>query len=248
MFVKTQKFLIFGLSKSGISATQLLLDYGAFCYITDENSVINNKQVQELINNGANYVEIDKIDMIMPIIDIIVVSPGIPINHEILVKMKKAKKRIIGELQLARNFTTSPIVAVTGTNGKTTTVSLLSSVLDNAEIANKTCGNIGIPMSAVIKNTNYDTLLITEVSSFQLETTTDLNAHIAVVLNITPDHLDRHYNMENYIFLKKRIFSGMRESEYLVLNYDDETVKNFANETKAKVIYFSAKTQLNKGA
>ena len=152
---------------------------------------------------------------------------------------KKLNKRIIGELELASYFTTSPIVAVSGTNGKTTTCSMLSHVLNECNEENLLVGNIGTPLSSKINEITKNTILVTEVSSFQLETVTRFCPHISCILNITPDHLDRHYNMQNYIFLKGKLLSNLRESEYAVLNFDDENVKLLANNIKSNLIWFS---------
>jgi UDP-N-acetylmuramoylalanine--D-glutamate ligase len=150
--------------------------------------------------------------------------------------------RIIGELELGSLLINSPIVAVTGTNGKTTTVSMLDKVLSLAKIDRELVGNIGVPITSKIDKLNdYKTIAITEVSSFQLETTKNFTPHVACILNITPDHLERHFTMENYIYLKSKIFQNQRESEYAVINIDDKIVRSLGENLKAKVYTFSLK-------
>ncbi|MBQ7235708.1 MAG: UDP-N-acetylmuramoyl-L-alanine--D-glutamate ligase, partial [Clostridia bacterium] len=178
-------------------------------------------------------------------IDVLVLSPGVPINHELAVKAKALGKRIMGELEFAYCAFTPPIIAVTGTNGKTTTVTLINAILEKAEKKRQLVGNVGTPMTAKLDEIDADTVCVTEVSSFQLESVNAFCPHISCVLNIAPDHLERHYGMENYIFLKKRIFKNQRESEYAILNFDDSTVKNFFPEVKAKVFWISVKGKVD---
>ncbi len=237
-------FLIFGVSKSGYSAGQVLTKLNAKVYFYDENTSENAKilhnNLQELgainLSNEISYAEI------LSKIEVVVLSPGVAINHPLCIEAKKFKKRIIGELELGFLLINSPIVAVTGTNGKTTTVSMLDKILEVAGIKKELVGNIGVPICSKVDNLkDFDTIAVTEVSSFQLETTYSFMPHIACILNITPDHLERHYNMENYIYLKGKILNNLRESEYAVLNFDDEIVKLFAKKTRSKVISFSLK-------
>ena len=130
-------------------------------------------------------------------------------------------------------------INVTGTNGKTTTVTMIDEVLRAAGRNSRACGNIGLPISSITDELGYDDIAVMEVSSFQLETLSSICPHIAVVTNIAEDHLNRHYNMENYVFLKAKLLRNMRESEYAVLNYDDPVVKGFAADARCKIRYFS---------
>jgi len=245
---KHQKFLILGISKSGSSATEFLLRHGAKCYIYEELKIPKvMESIERLITLGAVKAEPLQIDRILPEIDVVVMSPGIPINHEIAVKAKNAKKRIIGELELGFASFNPVTVAVTGTNGKTTTVSLIDAILESAGIKKQLVGNVGIPVTKVIDEAGKDDIYVAEVSSFQLETVSSFAPHIACVLNISPDHLERHYTFENYVFLKKRIFQNQRESEYAILNFDDPIVKGFAEEIKSKPIFVSLKERTNGG-
>ncbi len=241
MYLKTQKFFILGISKSGFAVAKYALEKGAECYVYEElrNSTID-ANIEELISLGAKYVNVDDYERVLANIDVLVLSPGVPINHKISILAKKLGKRILGELEFGFLQFEPTFVAVTGTNGKTTTVSLLEYILKENGVSNvKTVGNIGLPISSIINETEKDDVCVVEVSSFQLETTSAFCPHVSCVLNIAPDHLERHYTMDNYVFLKKRIFKNQRESEYTVLNYDDKIVKKFAEETLCKVVWVS---------
>ena len=238
MYIKLTSFLVVGLKRSGVSIAKLLLSKGADVCVYDPSSDKNvEENKKELVLLNAKVVK-EPLGVLKNI-DVLVLSPGVPIDSEIPITARKLKKRIIGELELASYFISSPIVAVTGTNGKTTVCSILSHVLDKIKSENLLVGNVGTPLSSKLNEMNENTLLITEVSSFQLETTSRFCPHIACILNITPDHLDRHYNMQNYIFLKGKLLSNLKESEYAVLNYDDENVRVLSKNTRANVVWFS---------
>ena len=238
MNFKRQTFLIVGISKSGVSATLFLLERGAKCYIYEElSSPKIDESISRLIEKGAIKTSKTDIDGVLEVIDIVVLSPGVPINHFIPVKAKELGKKITGELELGLTQYPYPFVAITGTNGKTTTVSMVDYTLKAGGFLSKSLGNIGTPVTS--ENLTENDIPVVEVSSFQLETVSLLCPHIAVILNLSPDHLERHYTMENYIFLKKRLLKNLTESEFAVLNYDDLTVRSFAEETKAKVLWFS---------
>ena len=239
MDIKRQKFMVFGVSKSGVAAVKLLLKAGASCCFYEQlSSPKIEKSKEELVALGAVDVG-EKAEEALDRVDILVLSPGVAINHPLAVRAKKTGKRILGELELGYLFLKTPLVAVTGTNGKTTTITMIGSVLDHAKVPHELVGNIGNPLSGKIDELNAGALPVTEVSSFQLETVHAFTPHIACILNLSPDHLERHYSYENYIYLKKRILKNMRESEYAVLNYDDETVRGFADDQRAKIVWFS---------
>lgn len=240
MYFKRSKFLIVGISKSGFSVCNALLNLGATCYIYDDNpNNVSLKLIEKLIQSGAKEAEKTKIEEVIQDIDVAVISPGVPIDNEIPILCRKNKKNVIGELELGSYLIKSPIIAVTGTNGKTTTCALVDHVLKTAELNSYLVGNVGTPISSMASKLDDDAVAVVEVSSFQLETIVKFTPHIACVLNVTPDHLSRHYNMENYIYLKQKLLQNLRESEYAVLNEDDKTVKGFETKTRAKVIYFS---------
>ena len=156
---------------------------------------------------------------------------------------KRSGKAVVGETELAARYMRCPVVAVTGTNGKTTTVSMLEKILSEGGYKAQACGNIGSPMVKYAE-LKEDEVAVAEISSFQLETLNSLCPHVGVVLNVTEDHLNRHYNMENYIFLKSKLLKNSTESEYAVLNFDDGIVRGFAEKTKARILYFSVRERV----
>lgn len=244
MIYYKNNFLVFGISKSGYSACKVLKNLGANVYFYEEDNTDKLESLtNELLSLGIKRVETSlTFSEILKDVSVLVVSPGIQINHPLCIEAKKMNIRIIGELELGSLLINSPIVAVTGTNGKTTTVSMLDKVLSLAKIDRELVGNIGVPITSKIDKLNdYKTIAITEVSSFQLETTKNFTPHVACILNITPDHLERHFTMENYIYLKSKIFQNQRESEYAVINIDDKIVRSLGENLKTKVYTFSLK-------
>lgn len=239
MLINSNKFLVLGVSKSGFSASSYLLSKGAICYVFEENDSLKIKEKKEdLISKGAILLSNENVEETLKCIDIVIISPGVPINHGIAVKAKNLGKRIISELEFGFFCSYPKIVGITGTNGKTTTVSLINSILSNNS---KTLllGNVGCPVCDNIDKIDNSTICVTEISSYQLESTCYLRPDVACILNISPDHLERHYSMENYIFLKRRLLSNLTESEYAVLNFDDQVVKEFSQYTKSKIVYVS---------
>ena len=246
MYFKNQKFLVAGMSKSGESSARFLLERGAEVYIYDDVVSDNISAVlKELASIGAHIVTAETFADATLACDILVLSPGIPIDNPLPVSFRKLGKAIIGEEELGALFLRATTIAVTGTNGKTTTVSMLDEILKNCGKQSVACGNIGNPLVGEVENLGFGDYAVIEISSFQLETLSSLRPHIAVITNVTEDHLNRHYNMENYIFLKSKILRNLRESEFAVLNYDDEIVRNFARNTKAKIVYFSARGRID---
>ena len=240
MNVKTQKFLILGASKSGCASAEYILANGGVCAVYEElKSQKIEQSIQKLKELGALIIGTEEVEKFLEQTDVLVLSPGVPINHSLAVSAKAKGIRIVGELEFGFNQFNPVNIAVTGTNGKTTTATLIDCILKSAKINSKLAGNVGVPITSLVNETDKNTVFVTEVSSFQLESVNAFCPHIACVLNISPDHLERHYSMENYVFLKKRIFKNQRESEYTVLNFDDQTVKNFFTETRAKTVWVS---------
>ncbi len=253
MKFKNEKFLVFGMQRSGVNAALCLLSQGAIVSIYDDDSgVYDTAFCKTVIEKGAeiaHYIEeneenYEALNSLFDC-DVVVVSPGVSADNSLLVKLKRLNKRIIGELELGYLLSRAPIIAVSGTNGKTTVSTILHKVLTDA---GETCflgGNVGTPFSEFALSTVPTDVCVLEVSSFQLETVSSFTPHIAVMLNVTEDHLDRHYSMENYCYLKKRLFKNLRESEWAVLNYDDAIVRGFSKDLKCKVAWFSAKTKVD---
>ena len=244
MYPKKQIFFVLGLSKSGRAAAEFLLAHDAITYIYDDNAADRVENVaRALESRGAKRVAKDDLPKMTEICDILVLSPGIPIDHPLAVAFKRSGKAVIGETELAARYMRCPVIGITGTNGKTTTVSMLTEALNRGGYTAKACGNIGAPMID-FHELSENEIAVAEISSFQLETLQSLRPHIAVILNITEDHLNRHYNMENYVFLKSRLLKNLTEAEYAILNYDDPTVRAFSEKTKAKILYFSVKERV----
>ena len=241
MLLQTQKFLVAGASRSGTAAAKLLLrHHAAGVFVYDERPAGDaEKNLAALEASGAVVVTAGSLPQAQEECDVLVLSPGVPIDHPLPVAFRKAGKKIVGEMELGALFLRAPALAVTGTNGKTTTVNMLGEIFRSAGRRAVVCGNAGLPLCDCAESLGEEDVAVVEVSSFQLESLSSFRPHVAVVLNITEDHLDRHYNMQNYIFLKKKLLQNSRESEYAVLNADDERVRAFAAETRAKTVFFS---------
>ncbi len=239
MYLKKQTFLVLGLSNSGRAATEFLLRKGASVYIYDDTVGERVEKVaEELSVIGAKRVAQEELGKVSELCDALVLSPGVPIDHPLAVSFKRNGKGVLGETELAARYIRNPVIAVTGTNGKTTTVSMLTGILNEGGVPAHACGNIGAPMLDFCE-TEEKEIAVAEISSFQMETLNSLRPHVAVILNVTEDHLNRHYTMENYIFLKAKLLKNLTETEYAVLNYDDPITRSFAEKTRAQVVYFS---------
>ena len=240
MLFERQSFLVAGISRSGIASARYLRKKGAAVYLYDDVDDENVRRMQQSLEEiGCVTVKKEELESKFPAMDILVLSPGIPVDHPLPVAFRRAGKRILGETELAALAIRCPMIAVTGTNGKTTTVTLLEGILKEAGKNAIACGNVGRTITDSLEELGEDGVAVAEISSFQLETLTSLRPHVAVVLNITEDHLNRHYTFENYVYLKSRVLRNCTESEYAVLNYDDPTVRAFAEKTKANVVWFS---------
>ncbi len=246
MNIKTQKFLVLGASKSGFAVLKYLKERGADCCVYEELNTIKAKSaLEKLTELGVESLSKETADEYLTQADVLVLSPGVPINHHLAVKAKNLGKRIMGEVEFAYLQFLPLIVAVTGTNGKTTTVTLIEEILINAGVKSKLVGNIGVPFTSMMEDIDSQTVCVAEISSFQLESANAFTPHVSCITNIAPDHLERHYSMDNYVYLKKRIFKNQRESEYAVLNYDDPIVKGFYPEVRAKIVWVSLKGEVD---
>ncbi len=249
MLFERQNFLVAGLSRSGISAAEYLVArHAGGVYLYDDLDDENVRAAKaKLAAIGCVPVGPNELEERAEKCDILVLSPGIPVDHPLPVSFKRAGKRIVGESELGALALRCPIVAVTGTNGKTTTVSMLEGIFKAGGKNAVACGNVGRPITSCIEELGEDGIAVAEISSFQLETLYSLRPHVAVVLNVTEDHLNRHYTFDNYVFLKARILKNSAESEYAVLNFDDPVVRAFAEKTKAKAVWFSMKEKVAGG-
>lgn len=228
-----KKVLICGAARSGISAALLLKKQGA--QVTLQDLKITEPPA-ELVGQGIEFYLGKQPHDIVTQFDVIVISPGIPYQADFLEQARAVGVTIIGEFELGAQHYTGDIYAITGTNGKTTTTLLVSHVLSQAERIN-TVGNIGTPITSVSDNTLP---CVAEVSSFQLETTDTFTPRVSTVLNLTPDHLDRHGTMDNYAAVKARIFENQGPDSYVILNHDNDYTRAMGEQTQAQVIYFSS--------
>lgn len=180
--------------------------------------------------------------------DLIVVSPGVPVDSQALNQARTLGAPVIGEIELAAQFLPGPIIAITGSNGKTTTTALVGEILAKSGLKTAVGGNIGTPAISLVSQVTAETAVVLEVSSFQLETIQTFRPKIAVVLNITPDHLDRHRTLAAYVDAKARIFENQTSEDFAVLNADDPTCVELAGRTGAQVFWFSRKREPEQGA
>jgi UDP-N-acetylmuramoylalanine--D-glutamate ligase len=249
MKIKTSTFLVVGAGKSGIASAVYLAKEGAQVYLTDmkqaQEMVTVDKEIEKHANIKTIWGQNPKIEDIMP--DTIIVSPGVPLTTPLIQEGFKRNIEVISELELAYRVANSPFIAVTGTNGKTTTTALIGQLFQDNDRNVLVGGNIGIPLIEEVSKFNNNDLIVAEVSSFQLETIKNFKPRFAVILNITPDHLDRHLTLEKYKEAKANIFKNQEVEDFLVLNYDDPLVKNLAFDAKSQVIFFSRKNILEEG-
>ena len=238
-----KKFLIVGTGKSGINAGKLLLQKGAEIVFYDDNVSLDVEKLLAQFDNGAEIkVVLGEInDKILRDIDLMVISPGVPIDSPVANVVRENNIPIWSEIELAYQAGAGHLAAITGTNGKTTTTSLVGEIFKRYTGNSFTVGNIGIPYTEVALQMDEESYTVAEVSSFQLETIDEFRPHVSAVLNVTPDHLNRHYTMENYASVKLDVCRNQTEEDFLILNYDDEITKAMAQDKRvqAKVVYFS---------
>ncbi len=246
---KNKKILVCGVARSGISVSKLLIDKGASVTLYDKNTInYHDEKLKFLINNGVKVICLDTPINIIENFDLIVLSPGIPLHLDFVLKAYQLSIPVVSEVEVCATLTNNNVIAITGTNGKTTCTTLIGEILKSNGNEVEVVGNIGIPFSERLPFEKDNTIYALELSSYQLETTYSLKPKVSVVINISPDHLERHKTYENYIVAKKRIFQNSDEEDFLVLNYDDEICKNMSLETKSKVFFFSKYEALCEGA
>jgi UDP-N-acetylmuramoylalanine--D-glutamate ligase len=249
MDLKGKKVLVVGLGKSGLAAALFLRHRGAQVTVSDIRSAeALAKDIPALLDEGINVEAGGHGLLTFRRQDLIVVSPGVPLNTPELSQVRSFGLPIIGELELAARFLKGKTLAITGSNGKTTTTALLGEILVAAGLPTLVGGNIGVPVIELIEQSTDETWSVLEVSSFQLESTQEFHPAIAVILNITPDHLDRHGSFENYARAKERIFANQDEHDFLVLNEDNVRSASSASHSAAKVYMFDIEDPVDQGA
>ncbi len=249
MDLKNKRVLVVGIGKSGISAAMFLRGLGARVTVSDTRSAVAlAEQIPALLDAGVMVESGGHGLLTFRRQDLIVVSPGVPLDRPEVKQVIGYGLPVIGELELASRYLKGSVVAVTGSNGKTTTTSLIGKIFEDAGLPTQVGGNIGLPVIELIAESTDETVNVLEVSSFQLETTEQLHPRVAVILNITPDHLDRHHSFEKYVAAKEKIFANQTAEDALVLNADDRTTQMAAGRTKSRVYWFSGTKVVRQGA
>ena len=243
-----KKALVCGMARSGIAAAKLLNRLGARVTLQDMKKreeisadVLALEGEGIVLYTGANPDEIACAQ------DLIVLSPGIPCDLPFIAAAEEAGIEVISEVELAYRLTPCPITAITGTNGKTTTTTLTGEIMKTAYSGTAVVGNIGIPYSEEVERLTEKDWVVAEISSFQMEKAKEFHPHISAVLNITPDHLNRHKTMDVYIAMKERVFAKQTAADFCILNHGDEACRKMADKTAAKVFFFDSSETLAEG-
>ena len=249
MELKDKKVLVFGTGLSGIGAAALLYKKGAEPVIYDGNVKTEPEQVKEKLGKDipARILIGDLPEEVLDELDLAVLSPGVPIDIPAVNMLRDRGIPIWGEVELAYANSKGNVLAITGTNGKTTTTSLLGEIMSLHQESVFVVGNIGTPYTGVALETDEESVTVAEISSFQLETIDTFRPKVSAILNITPDHLNRHHTMEEYIRVKESIAKNQGEEDTCVLNYEDEALREFGKTLKCQVLFFSSLRTLEQG-
>ncbi|HHX12854.1 MAG TPA: UDP-N-acetylmuramoyl-L-alanine--D-glutamate ligase [Clostridiales bacterium] len=249
MQLRGKKVLVFGAAKSGISATRLLQKLETNVILYDSNTKLKVEDFKDKLDTKDNFQLLtgELTENIINTLDLVILSPGVPID---LVEVKVIKEKNIpiwGEIELAYRNAKGTIIGITGTNGKTTTTYLVGEIMSAYFNDVYVVGNIGNPFTDIALYTTDDSVIIAEISSFQLETIDEFKPEISTILNISQDHLNRHHTMETYIAMKENIAKKQTSKELCILNYEDEILRQIADRLNTKIMYFSSERRLDKG-
>ena len=249
MDIAGKNVLVFGSGISGIGAAGLLEERGASVTLYDGNDKLDVEEIRGKMKDGAktDIVLGEFPEELLGKLDLVIISPGVPTDLPIVNRMRESDIPVVGEIELAYELGKGEVLAITGTNGKTTTNNMLCAALEAVYDSAFVVGNIGIPYTNVVDETRDDSVIVAEMSSFQLESIVDFRPRVSAVLNITPDHLNRHHTMEAYIQAKKNVAINQTAEDTCVLNYEDEVLREFGETLQTKVLYFSSKRKLDKG-
>lgn len=248
MDIKNKKASVAGFGKSGKAAAEILASFG--CEVLISDSAPENKFADLLKDMNTEKIKTEfggNTENLWKGKDFIIVSPGVSIYSEQLQNAIKAGVPLIGEIEFSYMLAKAPVTAVTGTNGKSTTTSLIHKIISDSGIKSILAGNIGNPLSKEIMENPEAEAITAEVSSFQLETVSSFRPHIAILTNITSDHTDRHRGFENYVSAKAKIFANQTEEDYAILNADDEEAVKISKTIKSKILWFSVEKEVSDG-
>jgi UDP-N-acetylmuramoylalanine--D-glutamate ligase len=248
MELKGKSVLVVGLGRSGVASALFLKSQGARVTVSDAKTEEQlREEIPVLLDHGIAVETGGHGERTFQNQDLIVVSPGVPADAEPMMQARALGQDVVGEIELASEFLQGSIVAITGSNGKTTTTSLTGEILSAGGLKTLVGGNIGTPAISLVARSTAETVTVLEVSSFQLETIRTFRPKIAIVLNVTPDHLDRHRTFDAYVDAKARIFENQQPEDFAVLNADDPTCVELAGRTRAQVFWFSRKREVEQG-
>ncbi|MDD3410079.1 MAG: UDP-N-acetylmuramoyl-L-alanine--D-glutamate ligase [Eubacteriales bacterium] len=244
-----KRVLVVGMARSGIAAAKLLLHNGAIPVLSDTKKLESfGDALNDLKGTACEFRLGENQVALLSEVDAAVISPAVPIDSPLPVAARERGIPLIGELELAYSLCMGEVLAISGTNGKTTTTTLVGKMFENAGYITHVSGNIGFPFSAAAMESKREDINVVEVSSFQLESIKTFRPHVAALLNITEDHLNRHGTMEKYIRLKQRIFENQLESDIAVLNMDDAVLLKMAGKLKSRIAFFSRTQPVENGA
>jgi UDP-N-acetylmuramoylalanine--D-glutamate ligase len=248
MELQGKKTLVLGAGKSGVGVAKFLAERGAVVALHDKNPIADwTEEARSLKMKKIGLLEGQIPSWLLDQIDLVVISPGIPTNTIPARYVERKDGEVIGEVELAYRFMQGRIIGITGSNGKTTTTTLIGELLKNAGIRAQIGGNIGTALITLAESSTEETWTVCELSSFQLETIKDFRPRVAVALNVTPNHLDRYNFFSDYAAAKHRLFINQTADDTAILNADDEITASWAEGLKAKVVFFSVKKELNEG-
>jgi UDP-N-acetylmuramoylalanine--D-glutamate ligase len=248
MNVAGKKVLIIGAARSGIACAKFLAQRGATVALNDAKPIEKwSAEALALKSEGVGCLAGDVPSWLLDQVDLVIVSPGVPSKSIPIRYAERAGAEVMGEVELASRYLKGRIVAITGSNGKTTTTTLIGELLKDAGLSTQVGGNIGTPLISLVESSRDDGWTVVEVSSFQLETIKEFHPSVAVVLNVTPNHMDRYESFTDYAAAKHRIFMNQGPGDVAILNADDETVSGWAAGLRAHAVGFSVKQQLEEG-
>ena len=247
--LKGKKVLVFGSGISGVGAVKLLAQVGAQIILYDGNENLKEEDIRKKLPKDCSCEILlgELPDSVIESLDLAVMSPGVPQDIPPVKRIKEKQVRIWGEVELAYQMGKGRVLAITGTNGKTTTTALLGEIMKACSDSVFVVGNIGNAYTAAALDTREDSYVVAEISSFQLETIESFAPKVSAILNITEDHLNRHHTMEEYIRVKELITENQTKEDFCILNYEDPVLREFGNKCPASVVFFSSERKLSQG-